>query len=100
LALDSLGFPQIPLDFSEFRSNSAFNIFGFPWIFSSETGLFNGLRALKRKKKSRASLPAKPGWPSDPSMTFAVTLEAHADRLSKILLFSNELAPICRKTRI
>jgi hypothetical protein len=43
----------------DFLENQA-KILGFPWIYSSESGLFNGLRAKKIKKiDSRLKLCAK-----------------------------------------
>jgi hypothetical protein len=32
-------------------------LLGFPWNFSSESGLFNGLRALRGENYLRAALP-------------------------------------------
>jgi hypothetical protein len=34
-----------------------FHLLGFPWIFSSESGLFNGLQALSGQNYFRAPLP-------------------------------------------
>jgi hypothetical protein len=93
ISANPAGFLRISLEFC----------FQYLWgslDFLVRIGAFQRVTSTEAKKNSRPSLPAKPGCPSDPWMTFAVTLEAHADRLSKILLFSNELAPICRKTRI
>jgi hypothetical protein len=59
--LDFLGLARIPTDFLGIRRNSAFHVLGFSWILSSESGLFNGLRAMSREKNIYFPLSGKTG---------------------------------------
>jgi hypothetical protein len=70
-----------------------FRLLGFPWIFSSKSRLFNGLRRLSAGNYSRAPLPQRKMW--NPRSLFlrtagsirSCTRSTHGTIVASILFF-------------
>jgi hypothetical protein len=92
---------SIDLDFlgpSRFCPSTArkqgLDFLGFPWILSSESRLFNGLRGILREKNFARSFAARqPAATGAGVLTMQKRSVAHRTSLTRFLLFCNQCRP-------
>jgi hypothetical protein len=91
--LDRFGFSWIIAVLPRTARKQGLDFLGFPWILSSESRLFNGLRGIFREEKFIAPFAAR--WRAGTGADMPTMQKrgvAHRARLTRFLLFCNQLA--------